>query len=53
MEWNLFKTTRETPSPRIYSAMQDNNGKIYLFGGKLKQQDCSNELFCYDIGKYF
>jgi len=52
MEWNLFKGTGETPSSRIYFGMQENNGKIYILGGKLKHQDCSNELFSYDIGKY-
>jgi hypothetical protein len=50
--WNKLSFSKELPCPRIYHSMgicmhgTEESGKIYVFGGRGKDQNSLNDLWC-------
>ena len=53
MEWNFIQQSGDRPFARIFGSFQENNGKIYLFGGKSREGHASSSLFTFDIGTLY
>jgi len=51
MKWSFIKQTIDKPPTRIFASLEENNGKIYLFGGNSPEGNYSNTFFSFDIDK--